>query len=97
MPPEKNGVSSRGPWRKIFIVVEYESGQYPKQILLSNMKDAERFATLRIGMTGTFKYDCSVRNSNGNYFMDVNCWSWQIDQPQQSQAPAAPPRGDEPF
>lgn len=82
IPPEKNGVSSKGPWRKCFIVVEYGGGQYPDQIILSNMKDAERFALLRVGMTGTFKFDTKVRNSNGSYFMDVNCWSWQIDEAQ---------------
>lgn len=77
---EKTGVSSRGPWRKVFVIVEYEGGQYPKQILLSNMKDAEQFAKIRVGQTGTFKFDCTVRENNGNHYMDVNCWSWKIDE-----------------
>lgn len=79
IPPAKTGVSSRGPWRKSFIVVEYEGGQYPKQILLSNMNKAEEFSRLKVGDTGTFKFDCSVSERNGNYYMDTNCWSWKID------------------
>lgn len=79
IPAPKTGTSSRGPWKKVFIVVEYEGGQYPKQILLSNMNKADEFARLRVGDSGTFKFDCSVRESNGNHYMDVNCWSWSLD------------------
>lgn len=79
VPTAKSGVSSRGPWRKCFIVVEYEGGQYPKQILLSNMNKAEEFGKLHVGQSGTFKFDASVRETNGNYYLDLNCWSWQID------------------
>ena len=86
MPPEKTGTSSRGFWRKVFIVVQYEDGQYPKQIMLSNMNKAEDFAKLRIGQSGKFKFDGNVRENNGNYFMDLNCWSWEI----QGQQPAPP-------
>lgn len=84
-PTSKSGVSARGPWKKSFLVIEYEGGQYPKQILLSNMNKAEDFERIRIGDTGTFKFDASVRENNGNYYLDLNCWSWQIDQ----QQPAA--------
>ena len=84
IPQAKTGTSARGPWKKVFIVVEYEGGQYPKQILLSNMNKAEEFEKLCIGQTGTFKFDCSVRESNGNHYMDVNCWSWTMDQQQPS-------------
>lgn len=79
-PQSKAGTSSRGAWKKAFIVVEYEGGQYPKQIMLSNMNKADEFEKLMVGQTGTFKFDCSVRESNGNHYMDVNCWSWTIDQ-----------------
>lgn len=80
-PTAKAGVSSRGPWKKIFLVIEYEGGQYPKQILLSNMNKAEDFDRIRIGDTGTFKFDGSVRaGNNGAYYLDLNCWSWKLDQ-----------------
>ena len=79
IPAPKAGVSAKGPWKKAFIVVEYEGGQYPKQILLSNMNKAEDFSRLRVGDTGTFKFDGSVRENNGNHYLDLNCWSWSLD------------------
>ena len=79
-PQAKSGVSSKGPWKKSFIVIQYEDGQFPKQLLLANMTKAEEFGRLQIGQTGTFKFDGSVREGNGNYYLDLNCWSWQIDQ-----------------
>lgn len=80
IPAQKTGTSSRGSWKKCFIVVEYESGQYPKQIMLSNMNKADEFSRLRVGDTGTFKFEGSVRENNGNYYLDLNCWSWTLDQ-----------------
>lgn len=78
-PASATGVSGKGPWKKAFVVIRYEEGQYPKDILLSNMKDAEDFERIRIGDKGTFKYDASVRESNGRFFCDLNCWSWKIE------------------
>lgn len=86
-PIVRAGVSARGPWKRVSIVVEYESGQYPKQVLLSNMNKAEEFERLQVGQTGTFKFDGSVRENNGNYYMDLNCWSWQMDQQQTPTQP----------
>ena len=78
-PDSTTGVSNRGPWKKAYVVVRYEEGQYPKDILLSNMKDAENFERIRIGDKGVFKFDANVRESNGRFFCDLNCWSWKIE------------------
>lgn len=73
--------SLTGPtWRKAFIVVRYEEGQYPKDILLSNMRKAEDFERIRVGDKGTFKFDAGVRESNGRFFCDLTCWSWKIEE-----------------
>ena len=76
-----SGISPRtgNPWKKAYIVVQYESGQYPKQVLLSNMYKAEDFAKIKIGDSGTFKFDGKVRESAGKYYQDLECWSWKID------------------
>lgn len=92
-PAPKSGVSSKGPWKKVFLVIEYEGGQYPKQILLSNMNKAEDFDRIRIGDTGVFKFDGKVQERNGNYYLDLNCWSWNIDQVSQPQQTANYPNG----
>lgn len=82
MPPIERGMGQRGPWARQTVVIEYESGQFPKSIALQNSKDAENFAKLRVGQTGTFKFDAKTREYNGKYFTDLNCWSWSIDQAQ---------------
>ena len=96
IPPEKTGVSTRGPWRKVFIVVEYDGGQYPKQVILSNMNKAEDFSRLKIGDVCTFKFDGSVNERNGNYYMDLNCWSWKLESGQPQTAPPVQ-SGSQPF
>lgn len=94
-PESKTGVSSRGPWKRAQLVIRYEEGQYPRDILLSNMNKAEEFERIQIGQTGTFKFDGSVRENNGNYYLDLNCWSWQLDQ---APAPAVTRQNsNEPF
>lgn len=80
VPAPERGVSQRGPWVRQTIVVEYESGQYPKSIALQNMKDAEKFGQIQIGQTGTFQVDFKTREYNGKFFTDINCWSWTLDQ-----------------
>lgn len=77
--PIERGVGQRGPWARATVVVEYESGQYPKSIALQNSKEAENFAKIPVGQTGTFKFDCKSREYNGKYYNDLNCWSWQLD------------------
>lgn len=96
--PIERGVGARGAWSRATVVVEYESGQYPKSIALQNSKDAENFAKLRVGQTGTFKVDFKARDYNSKWYNDVNCWGWTMDQTQQS-APVAQeqPQGDMPF
>lgn len=81
----ERGVGARGPWARQNIVVEYESGQFPKRIVLQNKKDAEKFAQLRVGDVGTFRIDFKTREYNGKWYTDIECWSWTLDQ--QSQGP----------
>ena len=82
--PIERGVGSRGPWARATIVLQYESGQYPKSIALQNSKDAENFARIRVGQTGTFKVDFKTREYGGKVYTDINCWGWTLDQQQSS-------------
>lgn len=91
--PIERGMGQRGPWARATIVLEYESGQYPKSIAIQNSKDAENFARLQVGQTGTFKVDFKVREYGGKYYTDINCWGWTLDQAQ----PAPPPSNGAPF
>ena len=76
--PIERGVSAKGPWSRATIIVEYESGQFPKSIALQNSKDAENFARLPVGQVGKFFFDTKTREYNGKYYTDINCWKWEI-------------------
>ena len=80
VPAPESGTSSRGPWKRQTIVVEYESGQYPKSIAIQNTKDAESFGRIPIGATGVFKVDFKTREYNGKFYTDITCWGWALDQ-----------------
>lgn len=96
--PVERGVSQRGPWARATIVVEYESGQYPRSVALQNSKDAENFAQLRVGQTGKFYIDMKAREYNGKYYTDINCWKWDVQGATQPAPQSAPqPAGDFPF
>lgn len=83
-PASESGNSSRGSWRKAFVVVRYEDGQYPKDILLYNMKNADSFEQLRVGDVCTFKYDAKTRQANnGRWYCELECWSWKKEEQQQ--------------
>lgn len=85
-PASESGTSAKGPWKKAFVVVRYEEGQYPKDVLLFNMKNADRFEQLSVGAYGTFKFDAKTRQStNGRWYCELECWSWTTDQQQQTQ------------
>lgn len=80
VPAPERGVSNRGPWVRQTIVIEYESGQYPKSIAIQNTKDAENFGRIPLGAIGTFKVDFKTREYNGKYYTDITCWGWTLDQ-----------------
>lgn len=81
VPAPERGVSNRGPWVRQTIVIEYESGQYPKSIAVQNTKNAENFGKIPVGAVGTFKVDFKAREYNGKYYTDINCWDWTLDDP----------------
>ena len=87
VPKMESGIGQRGPWSRQTIVVEYESGQYPKSIALQNSKDAENFAKIQVGQTGTFKIDFKTREYNGRFYTDITCWGWTLDQAPSSNEP----------
>lgn len=78
-PASATGTSTRGFWKKAFLVIRYEDGQYPKDVLLYNLKNAEDFERIALGSVGTFKFDAKTKESqNGRWFCELECWSWNI-------------------
>lgn len=76
-PASESGVSAHGPWKKAFVVVRYEDGRYPKDILLYNMRKPEEFERLADGQIVRFKFDARTRQSNtGRWYCELECWDW---------------------
>ena len=95
-PASESGNSARGGWKKAYLVIRYEEGQYPRDILLANMRKADEFENIRVGQSGTFKFDARTKQSSGGkWFCDLECWSWTLDQSYTAAAP--PPSPEDPF
>lgn len=85
-PASESGTSARGFWKRAFLVVRYEDGQFPRDILLSSMRKADEMENVREGQTGTFKFDARTRQAaSGRWFCELDCWAFDIDQ----QAPGS--------
>lgn len=93
-PASESGSSSRGFWKKAFLVVRYEEGQYPKDIMISSMRKAEELEKVQVGQRGVFKIDARTRqSSNGRWYCELECWGYTLD----ADSPASPGVGNDPF
>lgn len=93
----QGGTSKTGKqWSKASIVIE-TSGQYPKKILLENLKNAEEFSKLAVGFMGTFHVEINSNEFNGRWYTSVNCWKWEPQQAQQPYQQPYAPQGAQPF
>ena len=88
--PIESGTAANGQWSRCTIIVEYESGQYPRSLAITNKKNPSEFSRLQVGQVGTFKIDCRAREYNGKFYNDITCWSWKLN-----AAPVTP--SNEPF
>lgn len=86
----QSGISKAGKaWSKASVLVETaENPQYPKRVVISNMKNAEAFSKLAAGTEVTFKIEIESREYNGRWYTEVSCWGWDVAQTQ-----AAPQQG----
>lgn len=93
----QKGTSKAGKdWAKASLVVE-SAGQYPKKVLLDNMRDAENFAKLAVGTEGVFYIEPESHEFNGKWFTNINCWKWEaIGQQQAPQTPQAAQPSEQP-
>lgn len=91
----QSGTSKAGKaWSKASILIETE-GQYPKKVVLDNLKNADEFSKLAVGSTGTFHVEINSNEYNGRWYTSVTCWKWELDtQPQQYVPTSATPTLD---
>ena len=70
--------------------IYYKKRDIDYERTLRELEPGEQF------LVSTYDKDlANVRENDGKYFMDLNCWAWDI-QGQQVNSPAPPPTG-EPF
>lgn len=86
-----SGTSKAGKeWRRQDVVLEYESGQYPKSILFSVMNDnIEKFA-FKEGMDCEVDVNFTTNEYNGRVYMQGICWRTYGDAQVAPKAAAKP-------
>lgn len=87
--PVVTGQGARGQWVKQGFVLEYEPGQYPKQIAF-DVFGSDRLQEMRISVGEELICDIDfkvVKGKNGGTFNSVDCWRvTRANQVQQQQA-----------
>ena len=90
--PMQEGVSQRTgtPWQRQSVIIEHESGQYPKSIVvdINGIDRINKFA-LAVGKYVTAHLAISAREYNGRWYNTIEIWKVDGGQQQgQRQAPA---------
>src|SRR5574344_1570881 len=90
------GQGARGQWVKQGFVLEYEPGQYPKQIAF-DVFGSDKLQEMRISVGEELICDIDfkvVKGRNGGTFNNVDCWrvtrANQVQQQAVQQAAAQP-------
>lgn len=106
--PVVTGEGARGQWVKQGFVLEYEPGQYPKQIAF-DVFGSDKLQEMRISVGEELICDIDfkvVKGKNGGTFNNVGCWrvTRVAQMQQQAQAAAQPqqqavqqPQGCQPY
>ena len=96
--PMQEGVSQRTgtPWQRQSVIIEHESGQYPKSIVvdINGIDRINKFA-LAVGKYVTAHLAISAREYNGRWYNTIEIWKvdgGQQQSPRQAPAPAPAPQ-----
>lgn len=95
--PMQEGVSQRTgtPWQRQSVIIEHESGQYPKSIVvdINGIDRINKFA-LAVGKYVTAHLAISAREYNGRWYNTIEIWKVDGGQQQQGQR-QAPAQGQQ--
>jgi hypothetical protein len=81
---EQSGESKNGPWRKRDFILE-TSGQYPKQVCITQWGDNIDQSEVKEGEQVTASIDIQSREYNGKWYTDVKAWKIDKTGPSSSQ------------
>ena len=76
-PATRTWNGQNGPGGVTTVVVEYQDGNYKRQVALENRKNYEQFAQLMVGQRIKVKYDVSSRKWQDKWFTSANCFAWE--------------------
>lgn len=96
--PVVTGQGARGQWVKQGFVLEYEPGQYPKQIAF-DVFGSDKLQEMKISVGEELICDIDfkvVKGRNGGTFNSVDCWRVGRVAQMQQQA-AQQPQGCQPY
>lgn len=84
--PLVEGVSQRtgAPWQRQTVIVEHESGQYPRTIAI-DISGGERInaMAMTVGQQVTCHLNVNTREYNGKFINSIECW--KVEHPGQVQ------------
>lgn len=86
--PVQSGEGRNGPWRKQDFILE-TSGEYPKQLCITQWGDNIEAFGIREGETLTVSIDLQSREYNGRWYTDIK--GWRVDRPSAGGADGPPP------
>lgn len=92
-PTTKTWMGQNGPGGVTTVVVEYQDGNYKRQVALEHRKNYEQFGRLQVGQRLKVKYDVTSRKWQDKWFTSANCFAWEpigAQQPSYTQSQDAP-------
>ncbi|HQO32786.1 MAG TPA: DUF3127 domain-containing protein [Chitinophagales bacterium] len=72
--PLVTGEGRNGKWQKQELVLEMDSGKYPKKVLVSVWGDLVTNNTFQEGSDISLEVDIESREYNGRWYTDVKAW-----------------------
>ena len=72
----KTGTSAKGEWKSESVVIEHESGQYPKNIVVENFND--KVTGLKVGREVKLSCNIDAKEYNGNWYNKISAFKGEI-------------------
>ncbi|MBK8350868.1 MAG: DUF3127 domain-containing protein [Saprospirales bacterium] len=72
--PLQTGEGKNGPWKKQEVVIEINSGKYPKKVCVSMWGDLVTNNNFIVGNDISVEFDIESREYNERWYTDVKAW-----------------------
>lgn len=93
--PVESGEGRNGTWKKQRVVLEMESGKYPKKVMIIFWGDLVNHESFVQGNDIAVEIDIESREFNGKWYTDVK--GWRINKNTESNVSTPTPKGDKSY